>query len=85
MTEAPKEKHPPLPATLSPDSFIDNFYKYLMEKYKWTTSQIDEEDFWLLFEIEFKDNMLNTSNQPHEDQVMTIDEVRRRALNGEFK
>lgn len=71
-----------LPATLDSDEFINEFYKYLMTKYNWTTTQIDKEDFWLLWELEFKD-IVNPKNP--EDEIMTIDEVRRRALNGEFK
>lgn len=71
-----------LPVTLDSDEFINEFYKYLMTKYNWTTTQIDKEDFWLLWELEFKD-IVNPKNP--EDEIMTIDEVRRRALNGEFK
>lgn len=46
-----------------------------MEKYNWTTSQIDEEDFFLLSDLVF-------GEAEEEEEIMTIDQVRNKYLYG---
>lgn len=56
-------------------NYVRMFYNYFKEKYNWTTAQIDEEDFFLLNDLEFgqwKEELSELDIEP----VMTIDEVR---------
>lgn len=55
--------------------YVNDLYKYLMEKHNWTTNQIDEEDFFLLSDLVFGEAV-------EEEEVMTIDQVRNMYLYG---
>ena len=52
--------------------FVRKFYNDLMKKYNWTVSQIEDEDFWLLYDLEFGDWKQEASEEP----VQYIDQVR---------
>lgn len=43
-----------------------------MKEYNWTVSQIEDEDFWLLYDLEFGD----WKHEATEEPVQYIDQVR---------
>ena len=58
--------------TLDPPVFIRKFYSHLIDKYGWTVSQIENEDFWLLYDLEYGDWKSDATEEP----VQYIDQVR---------
>ena len=60
-----------------------------MKKYNWTVSQIEDEDFWLLYDLEFGDWKEEATQEPVAkdnplaNEFISEDEIN--ALQGEFK